>query len=51
MDQKVGREVSSLRRDFGAAALAEAKRRLEEATAARDYRSGIVWAEICMRLR
>jgi|KBSSwiStaDraftv2_1062776.scaffolds.fasta_scaffold1034534_2 hypothetical protein len=51
VQQTVGHAVTDLIRDFGGAALAEAERRLEEATAARNYRAGIIWAEICIRLR
>lgn len=51
MDHEVSVEARVLRDRFGSAALAECSRRLEDATAARDYRAGVLWAEVHIRLR
>ncbi len=47
MDGFPAAEASRLNELFGAAALDEASRRLEAATAARDHKSGIFYAEVC----
>jgi hypothetical protein len=44
-------EASSLRKRFGERALTEARRLLEAATAARDHKAGIFYAEVCGILR
>jgi hypothetical protein len=44
-------EALSLRKRFGVRALTEAKRMLEAATAARDHKAGIFYAEVCGILR
>jgi hypothetical protein len=44
-------EASLLRRRFGVRALPEARRMLEAATAARNHKAGIFYAEVCGILR
>lgn len=47
----IAAEASLLRKRFGMRALIEARRLLEEATAARDHKAGIFYAEVCGALR
>ncbi len=44
-------EAKQLRARFGMNALTEARRLLEAATAARDHKVGIFYAEVCGMLR
>ena len=51
MSDAVIRSAEELRSAYGAAALAECWRRLNDATAARNHADGIYWADVgaCLR--
>lgn len=51
MQKTIITEASSLRTRFGGRALTEARRMLDAATAARDHKAGIFYAEVCGVLR
>jgi hypothetical protein len=51
LQKSIAIEASLLRRRFGVRAPIEAKRLLEEATAARNHKAGMFYAEVCGILR